>query len=151
LTRAQNKIGMWLRGALTLGLIIGVFVYIGLTILGVKYALVLALLAAVLELIPYIGPPIAAIPAIFLAFSQAPIKGFLTLILYVVIQQLENNILVPKVMQKAVGLNPIIGVISLGIGFKIAGILGGILAIPVATAVSVFIIDFIELKKKKID
>jgi len=149
MTRAQHKIGMWLRGALTLGLIIGLAVYIGLTILGVKYALVLALLAAVLELIPYIGPPTAAIPAIFLAFSQAPIKGFFTLILYIVIQQLENNLLVPKVMQKAVGLNPIISIISMGIGFKVAGMLGALLAIPIATASSVFVLDFIELKRKK--
>jgi len=149
MTRAQHKIGMWLRGALTLALIIGLAVYIGLTILGVKYALVLALLAAVLELIPYIGPPTAAIPAIFLAFSQNPIKGALTLVLYIIIQQLENNILVPKVMQKVVGLNPIISIISMGIGFKIAGMLGALLAIPIATASSVFVLDFIDLKRRK--
>lgn len=151
LTRAQNKIGLWLRGAFILGLIVGVFVYIGLTILGVKYALVLALLAGILELIPYIGPPIASLPAIFLAFSQAPLKGLLVLILYVIIQQLENNILVPKIMQKTVGLNPIVGVLALGIGFKVAGILGALLAIPVATAIGVLVFDFVELKKKKID
>ncbi|MBU1179682.1 AI-2E family transporter [Patescibacteria group bacterium] len=150
MTRAQHKIGLWLRGALTLGLIVGIFVYIGLTILGVKYALVLAILAGLLELIPYFGPPIAAVPAVFLAFSQAPIKGFLVLALYVIIQQLENNILVPKVMQKAVGLNPVVSILSLGIGFKLAGFLGAILAIPVATAVGVFVMDFIELRKRKI-
>lgn len=150
MTRAQHKIGLWLRGAITLGLIVGIFVYIGLTILGVKYALVLAILAGLLELIPYFGPPIAAIPAVFLAFSQAPIKGLLVLILYVVIQQLENNILVPKVMQKAVGLNPVVSILSLGIGFKLAGFLGALLAIPVATAISVFVTDFIELRKRRI-
>jgi len=150
MTRAQHKIGLWLRGSLMLGLIVGIFVYVGLTILGVKYALVLALLAGILELLPYFGPPIAAIPAVFLAFSQAPIKGLLVLALYVIVQQLENNILVPKVMQKAIGLNPVVSILSLGIGFKLAGFLGALLAIPIATAISVFVIDFIALKNRKV-
>jgi predicted PurR-regulated permease PerM len=147
-TRAQHKIGLWLRGSLALGFIVGAFVYIGLTILGVKYALVLALFAGVFELIPYFGPPISAIPAVFIAFSQAPLKGMLTIVLYVVVQQLENNILVPKVMQRAVGLNPIVSILSLGIGFKVAGFLGALLAIPMATAVSVIVTDFIELRRR---
>ncbi|PIR67035.1 MAG: hypothetical protein COU51_00750 [Parcubacteria group bacterium CG10_big_fil_rev_8_21_14_0_10_36_14] len=150
MTRAQHKIGLWLRGALVLGLIIGTLVYIGLMILGVKYALVLAILAGILELVPYFGPPASAVPAVFLAFSQAPIKGLLVLIIYVVIQQLENHILVPKIMQKAIGLNPVVSILSLGIGYTLAGILGALLAIPVATAISVFATDFIELEKKKV-
>lgn len=147
-TRAQNKIGSWLRGSLVLGLIVGVFVYIGLAILGVKYALVLALLAGILELIPYLGPSISAIPAVFIAFSQEPIKGLLVIVLYVVTQQVENHILVPKVMQKAVGLNPVVSILSLGIGFEVAGFLGALLSIPLATAASVFVADFIDIKKK---
>jgi len=147
-TRAQNKVGLWLRGALILGFIVGTFVFVGLTILGVKYALVLALLAGLLELIPYFGPPISAIPAVFMAFSQDPILGLLTIALYVVIQQLENNILVPKVMQKAVGLNPVVSILSLGVGFKVAGFLGALLAIPMATAIGVFVGDLIELRKR---
>ena len=147
-TRAQNKIGLWLRGALVLGLIVGIFVYIGLSIMGVKYALVLALLAGIFELIPYFGPPISAIPAVFIAFSQEPVKGLLVIILFVIVQQAENHILVPKVMQKAAGLNPVVSILSLGIGFKIAGFFGALLAIPMATAISVFVADFIEIKKK---
>ena len=147
-TRAQNKVGLWLRGALILGFIVGTFVFVGLTILGVKYALVLALLAGLLELIPYFGPPISAIPAVFMAFSQDPILGLLTIALYVVIQQLENNILVPKVMQKAVGLNPVVSILALGVGFKVAGFLGALLAIPMATAIGVFVGDLIELRKR---
>lgn len=148
MTRAQHKIGMWLRGALVLGIIVGILVYVGLTVLGVKYALVLAILAGLLELVPYFGPPIAAVPAVFLAFTQAPIKGLLVIVLYIVIQQLENHILSPKIIQKAVGLNPVVSILSLGIGFKIAGILGALLAIPVATALSVFVMDFVEFKHK---
>jgi predicted PurR-regulated permease PerM len=156
INKIQKKIGKWLKGQLILSLIIGVLTYIGLLILGVKYALVLALIAALGEFVPYIGPVITAIPAIFLAFVQDPIKALFVLILFVVIQQLENHILVPKIMQKTIGLNPIISVIALLMGFEIGNILGAILAIPVATAISIIIKEVFEereslsqLKEKK--
>lgn len=149
MTRAQHKMGLWLRGTLVLGFIVGILVYVGLVILGVKYALVLAILAGILELIPYLGPPVSAIPAVILAFSQTPAKGLLVLILYIVVQQLENHILVPKILQKVIGLNPVVSILSMGIGFQVAGVLGALLSIPVATAATVFIADFIELQKKK--
>ncbi|MFH1226039.1 MAG: AI-2E family transporter [bacterium] len=144
IARIQNKIGRWLRGQLVLCLIIGVLVYIGLLVLGVKYALVLALLAAIFELIPYLGPTLGAIPAVLLAFTQSPFKALLVIILYFVIQQLENNLIVPKVMQKAVGLNPIITIVVLLIGAKLGGVFGALLAIPLATAASVFVKDFFD-------
>lgn len=137
INKVQRKIGDWLKGQLLLSLIIGILVYIGLLILGVNYALVLAVIAAIGEFVPYLGPVIAAIPAVFLTFAQSPVKGLFVLILFVIIQQIENQILVPKVMQKVVGLNPIISIIALLVGAKVAGIVGVILAIPVATAVSV--------------
>lgn len=147
INRMQEKIGMWLRGQLILSLIIFIFTYVGLSILGVKYALVLALIAGLTESIPYLGPMLAAIPAVFLAFTQAPILALFVAILYYVIQLTENNILVPKIMQKAVGLNPIVSIAVLLIGFQIAGIVGAILSIPVATAVSVFIKDVFDRQK----
>ncbi|MFZ5364940.1 MAG: AI-2E family transporter [Patescibacteria group bacterium] len=147
INKIQNKIGKWLKGQLVLCLIIGVLTYIGLLILGVKYALVLALIAALGEFIPYIGPVISAIPAIFLAFSQSPIKALFVLILFVVIQQVENHLLVPKIMQKAVGLNPVVSVIALLIGAKVGGVLGAVLAIPVATALSIIIREVFEEKE----
>jgi predicted PurR-regulated permease PerM len=149
ITRAQNKIGMWLRGALLLGLIVGSMEFVALKIVGVKYALVLAILGGILELIPYIGPPISAVPAVFLALADSPIKGFFILIAYVVVQRIENDFLVPRVMKKFVGINPIVSIMSLGVGFELAGPLGALLAIPVATAGSVFVADIIELKKQK--
>jgi len=148
INKVQRKIGAWLKGQLILCLIIGVMAYVGLLILGVNYALVLALLAAVGEFIPYLGPVLSAVPAIFLAFTQSPLKALLVLALYVLIQQIENNILVPKVMQRAVGLNPIISIIALLVGAKIAGLIGVILAIPVATAVSVIAREFWATKEK---
>ncbi len=139
--KMQKKIGAWLRGQIILGFVVGLAVYIGLSILGVQYALVLAIVAALFEIVPYIGPVAAAIPAIILAFLQNPIKGILVIFLYVVIQWLENNILVPKIMQKVTGLNPIVSIVALLVGWKIFGIAGAILAVPVATMVAVFIED----------
>ena len=148
INKVQRKIGDWMKGQLILCLIVGVMVYLGLLILGVKYALILALIAAIGEAVPYLGPIMTAIPAVFLAFVQSPIKALLVLILFILVQQLENHILVPKVMQKAVGLNPISSIIALLIGAKIGGIVGMILAIPVATAASVVIYEVWQVKEK---
>jgi predicted PurR-regulated permease PerM len=142
--RMQKKIGMWLRGQLILSLVIFILIYVGLSILHVEYALVLALIAGLTEFIPYLGPIMAAIPAVFLAFTQAPMLALFVAALYYIVQLVENNILVPKVMEKAVGLNPIVSIAVLLIGFKIAGVVGAILSIPVATAVSVFLKDVFE-------
>jgi len=124
-----------------LAVIIGILTYIGLFFLGVKYALVLALVAGILELIPYIGPILAAVPAVILSFFQAPFLSLLVLILYIVIQQLENQIIGPQVMKRTVGLNPIVIIIVILIGAKLAGILGIILAVPVTAAIAEFLKD----------
>ena len=146
INRMQKKIGLWLRGQLILSLVIFILTYTGLLILGVEYALVLALIAGLTEFVPYLGPILGAIPAVFLAFAQSPTLAVFVIVLFFVIQQVENNILVPKIMQKTVGLNPIVSISVLMIGFKIAGVVGAILAIPVATAISVFIKDLFENK-----
>lgn len=146
--RMQEKIGRWLRGQILLSVIIFVLSWVGLSLLGVKYSLVLALFAGITELIPYLGPFIGAIPAVFIAFTQSPMLALWVIILYIIIQQLENNIIVPKVMQKAVGLNPVIVIVVILIGAKIAGILGVLLAVPVTTALSVLVSDLLESKKE---
>jgi predicted PurR-regulated permease PerM len=140
--RIGVKIGGWLRGQLLIMLIVGLLVYLGLTLLGVKYALTLALIAGILEIVPYVGPIISAIPGIILAFLQAPILGLLVLILYIVIQQLENYVIFPQVMKKTVGLNPIVIIIAMLIGAKLAGILGIILSVPLTAAITEFVKDF---------
>lgn len=140
--RIQDKLGLWLRGQLLLSAIIFTVTWIGLLILDVRYALVLAIIAGLTELVPYIGPVIGAVPAVFLAFLQSPVKALLVIALYVVIQQLENNVIVPKVMQRAVGLNPVVVIIVLLLGAKLAGILGALLAIPLAVAIMVLAKDW---------
>ena len=148
-SRIQNRIGDWARGQLFLGLLVGILTLVGLLFVPEmrSFALMLALVAGLTELIPYLGPILGAIPAVFLAFTIQPFsvgRGIAVLILFVVIQQIENNILVPKVMQKTVGLNPVILIVVMLVGARLAGVVGIILAIPVATAVHIVMVDFIN-------
>lgn len=145
--RIEKSIGGWVRGQLILSAIIGVAVYITLQILGVKYALVLALAAGVAEAIPYVGPVFSAIPAILIALTQSPMKGLLVAIMYVVIQQVENHVLVPKVMQKVTGLHPIVSIFAMLIGVKVAGLVGALLAIPVAMMLGIVVADAFRFLK----
>ncbi|PIR13306.1 hypothetical protein COV49_02690 [Candidatus Falkowbacteria bacterium CG11_big_fil_rev_8_21_14_0_20_39_10] len=149
ISRMQVKIGLWLRGQLILSLIIFILIFTGLKILGVKYALTLALIAGLTEFVPYLGPILAAIPAIFLSLTQSPMLALFVAVLYYIVQLVENNIIVPKVMQKVVGLNPIVSITVLLIGFKVAGVVGAVLSIPVATALSVFVMDIFERRGQR--
>lgn len=157
LGKMQGKIGAWLRGQLILGLIVGACVYVGLTFLGVNYALLLALLAGLLEIVPFVGPIISMVPAVIVAFTQHPLKGLFVLVLYVMVQQLENNILVPKIMQKVTGLNPIVSIVALLVGIKLGGgsgdsftfigaTIGAVLSIPVATMGAVILEELFKEK-----
>ncbi|MBI3956873.1 MAG: AI-2E family transporter [Candidatus Kerfeldbacteria bacterium] len=149
ITKIQTKMGSWLRGQLLLSLIIGVVTYLGLSLLGVKYAVLLALLAGIFEIIPFIGPILAAIPAVFFAATDSTLRAFLTAGFYIVIQQLENAILVPKVMQQTVGLNPLVILIAVLVGARVAGFLGVVLAVPVAAILGIFLSDLFEDRRAK--
>ncbi|OGY92482.1 MAG: hypothetical protein A3B31_01205 [Candidatus Komeilibacteria bacterium RIFCSPLOWO2_01_FULL_53_11] len=140
LEQVQHKLGLWLRGQIVLSFIIFLLTYVGLKLLGVEYALVLALLAGMLEVVPYLGPILSAVPAVFLTFISAGwFKGLLVLALYVVIQQAENNFILPKVMSRSVGLNPLVIILSILIGAKVAGVAGALIAVPFAAAVTVYL------------
>ncbi|MFH1598453.1 MAG: AI-2E family transporter [Patescibacteria group bacterium] len=147
--RIQDKMGKWLQGQILLSLIIGILTAVGLWVLGVKYVLLLALIAAVFEVIPFIGPILGAIPAVLIALTQSPLKALLVIILFVIIQQLENNIIVPKVMQRSVGLNPIIVIIVMLIGATVAGFLGLIVAVPIAAIISIVASDFFDKRESQ--
>lgn len=146
--RTQKKIGRWMQGQLILMAIIGVLVYLGLTILGIKYAFVLALLAGLTEIIPVFGPIIAAIPAVSLGFVDSASLGFIIAGLYVIIQQFENHLIYPLVVKKVVGVPPIVVILALVIGAKLAGFLGIILSVPLATAVMELVNDIEKGKKR---
>jgi predicted PurR-regulated permease PerM len=140
--KIQKKMGLWVLGQIILSIAIFVFTYVGLTILGVKYALVLALLAGLLEVVPYMGPFLAAVPAVLFAFVQSPALALAVIVLYILVQKSESYVLVPKIMQKTVGTSPLVVLVSLLIGFKLAGILGLLLAVPIAGALMVLLEEF---------
>jgi predicted PurR-regulated permease PerM len=136
LAHVQDKMSRWLIGQLSLCLIIGVMYFIGLSIIGVDAALVLALFAGITELVPYLGPILGSIPVLILAYSVSPFTALLAFVLVVFIQQVEGHVIVPKVMQKAVGINPLLSIIALLVGAKLFGIVGALMSIPVATAIT---------------
>jgi predicted PurR-regulated permease PerM len=144
LRKVETKIGAWLRGQIVLGLIVGSAAYLGLLFLGVPYALLLGIIAGLLEAIPYLGPIVSVVPAAILGFSVSPLTGGMVLVLYLIIQQLENNLLVPKIMQRATGLNPLVIIVSLIVGAKLGGLAGVVLAIPVAIIVTVILEDSLD-------
>lgn len=147
--RAEYKVGLWLQGQLLLGLIMGLLIYVGLSLLGIKFALILGFLAAILEIVPMVGPVLAAIPAIFLAFLQSPTLGLWVTVFYVVVQQFENHVLVPVVLGKTIGLNPVVVIIALLVGQNLAGIPGMILSVPVATIIVEMMDDFAKHKDSR--
>ncbi len=133
----EKRLGAWARGQIALMFLVGVLTYIGLTVLGVPYSLPLAILAGLLEIIPYLGPIIAAIPAILIGFGISPLMGIALVVLYFIIQQLESYVFAPKVMESSAGVSPIVTLLSLAIGFRLAGIIGVIIAIPIVLSVQV--------------
>lgn len=143
----QDKIGAWLRGQVMVCLLIGFLVYVGLALLGVEYALTLGMFAAVAELIPYLGPVMAGVPAVLIAFNQDPWLALWALVFYVMIQAIEGNIMVPIIMEKAVGLSPIVIILAMMIGFQFFGIVGMVIAVPLATALKLFVQDYTEMEK----
>ena len=145
--KIQDKIGQWMFGQLLLMLIVFSFYFIGLTALGIPYALVLALLGGLLEMVPYAGPVMASLPSIALGLVVSPWLGAGVALLYFVIQQVQNHIVVPQVMRRTVGLNPVAVILALLIGAKLAGVAGILLAVPSAAALSVFTDEFLGNKK----
>lgn len=145
--KIQKKMGHWVLGQGILSIAIFGLTYVGLLILKVDYALVLAIIAGLLEIVPYIGPFIAVIPAVFFAFLQNPPLAIAVLILYLVVQQLENHIIVPIVMSKSVGLNPVVVILGVLIGGTLAGVVGALIAIPVLSGASVFLTDLMNSEK----
>ena len=143
----EEKLGSWLRGQLFLSVIIGILSYIGLFILNIPYALPLALIAGVLEVVPVIGPIISAIPAIFIAATISPILALGVAAMFFIIQQLENHLIVPQVMKRAVGLNPLMVILAIAVGSRLLGFAGALLAVPLAVVVQIIATEIIEEKK----
>lgn len=149
--RSQDKIGKWMQGQLILGAIVGVLLYLGLTILGVPNALLLAVLAAVFELIPVFGQILAAVPAVAIGFVDGGVTGALLVAgLYIVVQQFEAHLIYPVVVKKVVGVPPLMVILSLIVGAKLAGFLGILLSVPIAGAIQEFVADVDRRKTREL-
>jgi predicted PurR-regulated permease PerM len=135
--RVTTKVSAWLGGQLLLAAIIGSTAALGLWLMGVPYFYVLALVAAIGEMIPVVGPIIASIPAIIVAFTVSPALGLGVIVFFVVQQQVENHVLVPKVMERQVGVSAVVVIIALLIGGSLLGIVGAVLAVPTAAILQV--------------
>lgn len=134
--RAQHKIGLWMQGQLLLAVIMGVLVYLGLTILNVPHALVLAVIAGCFEIIPVFGPTLAAVPAVAVAFaSGGAFIGLVVIGLYVIFQQFENHLIYPLVVTRVVGVPPLLVILALIAGAELWGFLGIILSVPIAATI----------------
>lgn len=135
----DDKLGAWLRGQVLLCFAIGIATFIVLSILQLPYALPLALIAGILEVLPTLGPILSAVPAVVVALTISPAMAIVVVIAYLLIQMLENNLLVPKIMQHAVGLNPVLVILSIMIGANLMGVAGALLAIPFVSFVIVVV------------
>lgn len=145
--RTERKIGLWLQGQMLMGVIVGVLAYLGLTIIGVKYSLMLALMVIVAELVPF-GLVVATIPALLFAYIDGGIaSSAITLGFYLILGQFETYLIYPLIIKRATGIPPLVVILSVLVGAELAGIWGVFLAVPVAVCLIEFLDD---LEKKKI-
>lgn len=158
--RSQTKIGLWFQGQLLLGLLVGVITFLVLSILGLSSPLLFAILIMVFELIPVFGPIMAAVPAIAVAFTEglhpaaqafAMAPGFsaamVIAVTYFFIQQIESQVLHPQVVRKVTGIPPVLVILSLVIGAKLAGFIGILLAVPITAILMEFLNDVARERK----
>ncbi len=144
----EKRLGSWVAGQLFLMLCIGLLVYAGLTFLRVEFAIPLAILAGLLEIVPMIGPIVSAVPAVLIALAGSPLLALSVVALYIIVQQLENNFVVPLVMRRSVGLSPIVTIIALMVGARLAGIIGAVLAVPAVLVIQTILTAVLSVPSK---
>lgn len=147
--KAKHKLGLWAKGQLILSFVVGLLVFIGLQILGVKYSLILGILAGIFEIVPFVGPVIIGILAFLIAVAESWGIGFAVMTLFLAVQQLENHLLIPLVMKRTIGLHPIFVIFAMLAGVQIAGFIGVILAVPTAVIIQEIIEDRAAKKKRQ--
>ncbi len=143
----ENNVGIWLKGQLVLMIIIGVLSYIGLRIVGIQFALALGIMSGLFEVVPIIGPIMSAVVAVLVAVVDSPIKALLIVAVYILIQNLENNLLVPRIMSEVSGMSPLVILIGLLIGGSLFGIVGTVVAVPTMMIGHVVIKSVLEDRK----
>ena len=146
-SRMQGKVSQWLFGQAILMLIAFGIYFIGLSLLGVPYALAIAFFGGLMEILPYIGPVLAAIPAILVGVAYSPGLGLAALVFYLIAHQLEAHIIAPQVMKRSANLNPVVLIIAILVGIELGGPLGVIVAVPITMVLSVFVEDILEKRQ----
>lgn len=148
--RSQKKIGLWMQGQILLSVIVGILVYLGLLIIGVPYALLLAIFTAMIEIIPVFGSIIAGVVAVIVGYSDGGVAiAAIVAGLYVVVNQFESNLIYPLIVKKIVGIPPLLVIVALIAGYTLAGFLGAILSVPVSAVLLEFISDFDKRKRRQ--
>jgi len=138
----KQSIGHWIRGQFNVSVVAAILTFVGLAIFGVQYSLTLAVVAGIMMVIPVFGRVFAWLFSLPIVINQSPILALWLTVYYLLLSQVENNFLIPYLMNKAVGLSPIIIIFSLLVGSQFLGILGLVLAVPVATVIALFVKDF---------
>lgn len=149
--KLEQRLGSWVRGQLFSMTLVGLLTYGGLSLLGIEYALPLAILAGLLEIITNIGPVVSAIPAIIIALATNPTLALGVTALYFVIQQVEAQIITPNVMHQAIGFNPLVTMVALMSGFTLGGIGGAVLALPTVLTGQLIIETIYQNREKMVE
>ena len=139
----ERKLGGWARGQMTLMFAVGLGTYIGLLIIGIPFALPLAILAGLLEIVPFLGPIVSAIPSVLIGFGISPLTGLAVTAMAFLVHQLENYILVPKIMENTVGLSPLVILVALAVGARLLGITGILISIPFVITLQVLAKEYL--------
>jgi predicted PurR-regulated permease PerM len=129
-SKADVAVGGYLRGQVIVTSLVGMTIWIGLSILGVPLALAISVLAAIFNLVPYLGPIIGVIPAVLLGFSVSPLTGILAAVVFIIANQLESNLLSPLILSKNVNIHPVTVLLAILAGFSLYGFVGALLAVP---------------------
>jgi len=145
LSNLETKLGTWVNAEIILMVVVGFMSYVGYLVLGLNFALPLAIIAGFLEVVPNIGPIVSTILSSIIGLTISPLTALLAIIWGVIVQQLENNFIVPRVMKSKVGLNPLVTIFLLAAGAKIGGIMGAVLAVPIYLTINVI---YVVLKEK---
>lgn len=144
--RLEARLGGWARAEISLMTLVGIITYLGLVLLGIPYALPLAILAGLFEIVPVLGPFLAAIPSVIIGLSISPVMGLAVVALAFLVQQLENYVFIPKIMQKSTGVSPIITLLALAIGAKLGGVFGILFSVPIVITLQVLLTEHFNLK-----
>jgi len=144
--KADKAVGGYLRGQILITVILGVLIWIGLTLAGVPLALAISFLAAVFNLVPYLGPVVGTLPAVLLGLTVSPLTALLALVVFIVANQIEAHLLSPMILGKSTDIHPVTVLISILIGIGFLGILGAFIAVPIAALLKVVLEEYLLVR-----